>query len=66
MENYLPDLEEISVLKTTYWTLVINANVQAVEGLTALACSIISNLASLNIRNLILFLLDTVNGNFFY
>ena len=46
------------VLKTTYCTLVIKASVHSVDDLTTLACSIISNLASLNIKNFILFLLD--------
>ena len=49
-------------LKNTYCTLVLKASVHRVDGLTALACSIISYLAGLNIKNLILFLFEIVKG----
>ena len=40
----------------------MNASVQAVDGLTARACSIISIRKILFIKKCILFLLETVNG----
>ena len=49
-----------SVRNILYSILVMNANVQAVDGLIALACSMISILVILFINNLILFLLDIV------
>ena len=49
-----------SVRNILYCVLVMNANVQAVDGLIALACSMISILVILFINNLILLLLDIV------
>ena len=49
-----------SVRNILYCILVMNANVQAADGLIALACSMISILVILFINNLILFLLDIV------